>query len=193
MKYNQAIGSILLAASIGLSISACGDKKSESKSSHNDHDMTEMEGMKDMNEENVETTVATPMITKESAQQVLSAYLSIKDALVETDGTTASTAATTMIPLLDGSDELSLRIKVNADYIAATNDAEVQRSAFNKLSEDIYTLVKSTEANDAPLYRQYCPMAMDNQGAYWLSSEKEVLNPYFGDKMLRCGSVKEEI
>ncbi|RJE70714.1 hypothetical protein BGP76_10120 [Reichenbachiella sp. MSK19-1] len=152
-----------------------------------------MEGMKDMNEENVETTVATPMITKESAQQVLSAYLSIKDALVETDGTTASTAATTMIPLLDGSDELSLRIKVNADYIAATNDAEVQRSAFNKLSEDIYTLVKSTEANDAPLYRQYCPMAMDNQGAYWLSSEKEVLNPYFGDKMLRCGSVKEEI
>ncbi|MBU2884910.1 DUF3347 domain-containing protein [Gilvimarinus agarilyticus] len=193
MKYNQAIGSILLAASIGLSISACGDKKSESKSSHNDHDMTEMEGMKDMSEENVETTVATPMITKESAQQVLSAYLSIKDALVETDGTTASTAATTMIPLLNGSDELSLRIKVNAEYIAATNDAEVQRSAFNKLSEDIYTLVKSTEANDAPLYRQYCPMAMDNQGAYWLSSEKEVLNPYFGDKMLRCGSVKEEI
>jgi len=42
------------------------------------------------------------------------------------------------------------------------------------------------------LYRQYCPMAFQNKGAYWLSSEKKIMNPYFGDKMLHCGVVKEE-
>jgi hypothetical protein len=36
-------------------------------------------------------------------------------------------------------------------------------------------------------------MAFNNEGAYWLSAEKEVNNPYFGDKMLHCGSVKEEL
>ncbi|MBA4058359.1 MAG: hypothetical protein C0490_26815, partial [Marivirga sp.] len=43
------------------------------------------------------------------------------------------------------------------------------------------------------LYLEYCPMANNNEGAYWLSNEKEIKNPYFGDKMLKCGSVKETI
>lgn len=36
---------------------------------------------------------------------------------------------------------------------------------------------------------QFCPM----KNASWLSDSKEVCNPYYGDKMLTCGSVKEEI
>ena len=37
------------------------------------------------------------------------------------------------------------------------------------------------------VYVQYCPMAFGDQGARWLSFEREILNPYFGDAMLRCG------
>ena len=44
---------------------------------------------------------------------------------------------------------------------------------------------------DQVVYKQYCPMADEDRGAYWLSKEKEVLNPYFGDAMLKCGEVKE--
>jgi Cu(I)/Ag(I) efflux system membrane fusion protein len=32
-------------------------------------------------------------------------------------------------------------------------------------------------------------MADDNTGGDWLSLEKAIENPYFGDKMLTCGSV----
>jgi hypothetical protein len=43
------------------------------------------------------------------------------------------------------------------------------------------------------VYVAYCPMANNNEGANWLSNDKEIKNPYFGDKMLRCGSVMETI
>ena len=36
-------------------------------------------------------------------------------------------------------------------------------------------------------------MANDDKGGYWLSIEKEIKNPYFGSKMLKCGEVKGTI
>jgi hypothetical protein len=36
-------------------------------------------------------------------------------------------------------------------------------------------------------------MALNNSGAYWFNDSKEVRNPYFGDKMVKCGSVKEKL
>ena len=43
------------------------------------------------------------------------------------------------------------------------------------------------------IYKQYCPMAFNNEGAYWLSESKDIMNPYFGDRMLKCGRVDAEI
>ena len=57
---------------------------------------------------------------------------------------------------------------------------------------EMYEVVKANN-NETPLYKQYCPMAFNNQGAYWLAAEEEVNNPYFGDLMLHCGSVEEVI
>jgi Cu(I)/Ag(I) efflux system membrane fusion protein len=45
--------------------------------------------------------------------------------------------------------------------------------------------------SDETLYVQFCPMANDNQGAQWLSTEEEIRNPYYGDAMLSCGSIVE--
>jgi membrane fusion protein, copper/silver efflux system len=36
-------------------------------------------------------------------------------------------------------------------------------------------------------------MADSNKGADWLSLEKEIRNPYYGDAMLSCGSVERTI
>ena len=35
-------------------------------------------------------------------------------------------------------------------------------------------------------------MAFDGKGGYWLQDVKEINNPYFGAKMLRCGEIKKE-
>ena len=39
----------------------------------------------------------------------------------------------------------------------------------------------------------HCPMAFDGEGADWLSATPEVLNPYFGAQMLRCGTVRRAL
>jgi hypothetical protein len=36
-------------------------------------------------------------------------------------------------------------------------------------------------------------MANKGDGGDWLSTEKEIRNPYYGDEMLECGRVAEEI
>jgi hypothetical protein len=36
-------------------------------------------------------------------------------------------------------------------------------------------------------------MAFNNTGGFWLSDSKTIRNPYFGDKMLTCGQVRETL
>jgi hypothetical protein len=132
--------------------------------------------------------------TDAKASEILDHYLEIKDALVQTDSEAASKAAKKLMNGI-GSEQTDLmkNILLNAKLIAQTKDVKNQRDHFNSLSENVYKWVKETNVNDQKLYKQYCPMAFNNEGAYWLSAEKEVNNPYFGDKMLHCGSVKEEL
>ena len=60
------------------------------------------------------------------------------------------------------------------------------------LSEDVYDLAKAFGAGQ-PLYHDHCPMYNENKGAMWLSEMKEVKNPYYGSKMITCGTVEEVI
>ena len=55
------------------------------------------------------------------------------------------------------------------------------------------TLLKKDGLSNGEVYVQYCPMAFNDKGASWISSSKEIRNPYFGDKMMNCGEVKETI
>ncbi len=43
-----------------------------------------------------------------------------------------------------------------------------------------------------PVFVQHCPMALD-EGAMWLSTSKNIRNPYYGDRMMECGEVQGEI
>ncbi len=43
-----------------------------------------------------------------------------------------------------------------------------------------------------PLQESYCPMAFKNKGAAWLQAEGIVANPYFGQRMLRCGEIRRK-
>jgi hypothetical protein len=57
----------------------------------------------------------------------------------------------------------------------------------------LITLFKKAEITSGSMFVQYCPMANEGEGGYWLSSETEIRNPYYGDEMLNCGEVKETI
>lgn len=116
---------------------------------------------------------------------IVDSYLAVKDALVSTDATRAQEAAKAFMEV-----NTNAGLTPALEAIVATTDVAVQRAAFESLSMNMYNLVK-TEGVDMPLYKQYCPMAFNNKGAYWLAAEKEVNNPYFGDRMLHCGSVQE--
>ena len=82
---------------------------------------------------------------------------------------------------------------MSLEAISDASTIDVQRERFANFSQALYESIKSFGITGEEAYYQYCPMANDNQGAYWLSDSKEIRNPYFGDKMLTCGSVKETL
>ncbi|WP_461532158.1 DUF3347 domain-containing protein [Sinomicrobium sp.] len=125
----------------------------------------------------------------EKTGTVYNYYIGVKEALVKTDAGKAQKEAKMLIAALSELDNADKALQF-AGEIEVTDDVEVQRKSFFGLSEEITSLV-SGQITSGAIYKQYCPMAFNNEGAYWLSSEEAVLNPYFGDKMLKCGTVQE--
>jgi hypothetical protein len=80
-----------------------------------------------------------------------------------------------------------------AATISGTSDLKAQRLAFASLNEAFIGLLKNTGLDSGNLYVAHCPMALDDEGASWVSHTKEIRNPYFGDSMLTCGSVTETL
>lgn len=119
---------------------------------------------------------------------LVTSYLKIKDALVQTDAKAAASHAQALSDLVNANAALS-SLGTPAKAIAQATQASEQRESFKVLSEKVYEIVKESGSGEQSLYRQYCPMAFDFTGAYWLSNSEQVLNPYFGDQMLRCGKV----
>lgn len=75
--------------------------------------------------------------------------------------------------------------------MANTKDLEEARKHFSMLSFHMLEVTETFGLNKAVVYKDYCPMAFGDQGAYWLSEQKEITNPYFGASMLTCGEVKQ--
>ena len=133
---------------------------------------------------------------------VLYAYIELKDFLVATDNHNSMLKAKELFKLLKDIDGTVLDthtkkqmniLKETSKGIMLSRNIKEQRSQFKPLSASIVTIVTSFGKLDQPIYVQYCPMADNNKGGSWLSFEDEVLNPYYGDKMLHCGSVTRTI
>jgi hypothetical protein len=119
-------------------------------------------------------------------------YILLKDALVASNETDAKKAAEELVKALKELKDSDAVVQAATKITSAVNLTE-QRLAFSPLSDEMANLVKGGKLSSGALYLEYCPMANKNTGAYWLSNEKEIKNPYFGKMMLRCGSVKETI
>jgi hypothetical protein len=141
-------------------------------------------------------TVSSVISYAQIMAPTLTAYYGVKDALVATDAAKAKTQAATLTSALNKVDAAKMpttnkkaltTAKTTAIAISKTTDVAAQRKQFERLSASMITLVKATKP--ARTNVMYCPMVK----ASWLSDTKEVKNPYYGSKMLTCGSVKEEI
>jgi hypothetical protein len=125
----------------------------------------------------------------------LKAYYDVKDALISSNANLAGSKATALIIGLKANEKVNaskvLRDKIlfDAEHIAESKDIEHQRDHFASLSTNFYALVKGIKLNDKPIYYAYCPM----KKSYWLSEAKAIKNPYYGNKMLTCGKVADEL
>jgi len=132
-------------------------------------------------------------------------YFTVKDALVKTDAIATSTKAKELLSAINTvkmeqltTEEHTVWMKVlknlkaDVQSISNTKDISVQRNHFINLSKNMYDVIKVSKT-ETPTYYQHCPMANDGKGANWLSKENVVRNPYYGNKMLNCGSVVETI
>jgi Cu(I)/Ag(I) efflux system membrane fusion protein len=71
-------------------------------------------------------------------------------------------------------------------------DLDGLRADFEMLSRVVITLEKAIGPPGGEAHHlAFCPMAFDDDGAYWIQTEEEISNPYFGEMMLRCGTIEE--
>lgn len=186
--------------------SACSENTTENTEATVEHTDAAQAGATQTTNVVVETpdysNVAESMKTQIS--QLLSQYMILKEALVASDPNAAKASANEVLEIarampvatLTGdekayAEEKREEVVSSATQIAEANDLEAQRENFELLSEAVFSMAKAFDAADQTLYYQHCPMAMNNQGAYWLSTNSEIRNPYFGEQMLKCGSTEE--
>ncbi len=82
-------------------------------------------------------------------------------------------------------------LKAGADLIRNAKNLESIREGFSVFSDSLKTAVEKGQLIPGEtLFVVHCPMAFNDKGADWISDQKKVINPYFGDEMLHCGSVK---
>lgn len=138
-------------------------------------------------------------------QTVFNNYFALKDALVKSDGNSASTKATDLETAINAVKMDILpknmhtvwmnvinELKGDATHIKGTKDIAHQRNHFIDLSKNMYELIKVSKFSET-VYYQFCPMANDGKGANWLSRESGIKNPYYGAQMLSCGSTVETL
>lgn len=143
-----------------------------------------------------------PKAFQTAFQVALKPYFKMEDAFVASDASQVSALAKTTLEKMKAI-EVSDLGKIETSHLAksieilgaiSTNsDLKNQRAQLVVLNENIVALAMNVKSPTETLYVQKCPMANSNKGAIWLSMEKEIKNPYYGNDMLTCGSVIEEI
>ncbi len=144
----------------------------------------------------------TPESFRKNLKPALVAYLDLQQALADDDAQASSQAAKQMEPSLaelQSAEQEKIgaelaKMKQAAKTIAGTRALEFQRRAFQTLS-DAWLKILRQHGGPAKLslFEHHCPMAFNNQGAWWLDDSLKVTNPYFGESMLRCADVSRPL
>ncbi|WP_103865483.1 DUF3347 domain-containing protein [Aquimarina sp. I32.4] len=123
-------------------------------------------------------------------QKIYNVYLSIKAALVNSKSEEVQAEAKNLEGILGDSKD-DAQFKATLKLVSLTKDINKQRDFFVALTEEMERVIGKSKIISGEIYKQFCPMAFDGKGGYWLSDSKEIRNPYFGNKMLVCGDIEE--
>tara|TARA_R110002074_G_scaffold61561_1_gene148726 strand:+ start:2731 stop:3363 length:633 start_codon:yes stop_codon:yes gene_type:complete len=206
LKLSMGILAIIVAT---LTVVSCKDAKKENNNENAHHsEMSTDEDHSNMNHDNSDghhegEKKEMAMSGDGNSQVILNDYFNLKDALVSDDNAKAKELGATLVISLNNldissnySDTQKADLKdiiedavEHAEHISES-PMEHQREHFKILSKDVTDMVAITGTANT-LYEQFCPMY--DGGSAWLSRSKEILNPYYGSKMLNCGKVQKEI
>ncbi|HMQ43365.1 MAG TPA: DUF3347 domain-containing protein [Mariniflexile sp.] len=120
---------------------------------------------------------------------ILDGYMNLSKALADDNGGHVKEAAKALL-----NEETALNetlMKKSLEALAESSDLQGQRMHFATLSKQLYTIFKEIDLKGKIIYWDYCPMALEGKGANWLSLNEKILNPYMGQMMPSCGSIKE--
>lgn len=138
-----------------------------------------------------EVAVTKEGISMNSPQEkaILDTYLKLSDALISSDAKQAKVQAEALVEAYKNQENDKVLLAVT---ISEIEDIEEQRTLFYQLSQRMEDFI-TDNLKTGEIYKQYCPMAFNDTGAFWFSTSKEILNPYFGDAMLHCGNIQKTI
>lgn len=199
MRYKPAFV-IAVGLIAGLMHTNCGGPKKNDADEHSEHASAQGTAPPSGPQFEVDRTFQSQLT------HILQSYLKVKDACVASNAEAVKTEAANLKAVLKAVDTKMLNGPALNDWsnysnnldmalseMVSSDDIEVQRTSFSSLSENLYKSIKAYGLGGTTAYYEFCPMAFNDQGAYWLSESKEIRNPYFGDKLLKCGRVTEEL
>ncbi|HEX5554146.1 MAG TPA: DUF3347 domain-containing protein [Chitinophagaceae bacterium] len=177
-------------------LGSCHSAQNKQQSGESDSTVVKMQA-------NISDTLAAKM------DAYLQTYFQLKDAFVKTDTVAADEAA---LHLLENMSTLSLH-ELQSDSVRYKRahasleslDGEIlgllgektllgKRQELQMISGISYDLIKAVGLKEGTtVYRDFCPMFNDGNGAYWLSDRKKISNPFYGDEMPGCGELKETL
>lgn len=142
--------------------------------------------------EHTETANANTVLKNDKLNAVYQHYIHLTTSLTSGNAAEAKIAANAIEA---GAKDIAgaQGIVATAAKITAVSDIEAQRAAYSGMSKDMAELIKREGLSSGKLYVAFCPMAFNDKGATWISTSKDIRNPYFGEKMMTCGEVKETI
>lgn len=193
-KVKRTLGMMALAATTVLAVS-CKDVNKNEPAAPMSNEMHQ-ESMDDKDD------MAMNDNQDAKAEAILNDYFNLKDALVGDDNDKAKELGNTLAQSLKSFDasnysdnetsELNDIIEDATEHAEHISESDIkhQREHFKILSKDVTDMLAIT-GTKTKLYEQFCPMY--DGGTAWLSKEENVLNPYYGSSMLRCGKVQREI
>ncbi|WP_405380183.1 DUF3347 domain-containing protein [Maribacter sp. LLG6340-A2] len=165
-----------------ITLASCGETKNkqDAKISTPEEIETEKENMAE---------IADASFSDGMTGKVFHNYQQIRMALINSDSNEVTMAAGN---LAESFTEEREDMKSMAMAMAEADDIEKQRELFSHFTANVEPLFKDA-LSEGTIYKQFCPMAFEGKGGYWLSNAEEIRNPYYGQKMLKCGKVTEKI
>lgn len=134
-------------------------------------------------------TVENPKFADEKINAVYLHYIHLKTALINDDAKEADLGVQRLEKALK---DVGINLKNITPMINAA-DVKAKRAQLSFISVELASIFKKSKMESGVVYKQYCPMANSGKGGYWLASESQIKNPYYGKSMMGCGTIEEKI